>query len=89
MPKKPQNTISKPALKHYNQFRSVITEAIIWLKINTYKGKKLKFETTVKQIYQKLLNFITIYILKIEHQNHSDQEIITIPMTPIINSYLN
>ena len=48
MPKKPQNTISKTALKHYNQFRSVITEALIWLQITTYTVSKLKVETETK-----------------------------------------
>ena len=65
MPQIPQNTISQTSLKHYNQFISVRTEALRWLKIATDKGIKLKVETTVKEIYQQLLEFITIDLLKI------------------------
>ena len=42
---------------------------------------------TVKEIDQQLLDFITINVLKIEQQHYSDQDIITIPMNPIIKSY--
>ena len=44
----PQNTISQTSLKHYNQFRSVITEALRWLQITTDTGMKIKVGTTVK-----------------------------------------
>ena len=55
MPQNPQNTIIQNVLKYYNQFRSVIIEALRWLQITTDKGKKLKVETTVKEIDQRLL----------------------------------
>ena len=84
-----QNIISQTTLKHYNQFRSKITEAIRWLQIATDTGKKLKFKTTVKARYQQLLDFIKIDVLNIEQQNSAYQTIITLPMTPIINSYFN
>ena len=89
MPQNPQNTISQTVLKHYNKSRSVRTEALIWLQITTDTGKKLKFETTVKEIYQQLLDFVTIDVLNIEQKNPSDQDIITLPMIPIIGSYFN
>ena len=54
-PKLPQNKIIQTSLKHYNQLRSVITEAIRWLQITTDTGMKLKVETTVKEKYQQLL----------------------------------
>ena len=38
---------------------------------------------------QQLLDFITIDVLKIEHQHYLDQDITTIPITLIINSYFN
>ena len=50
---------------------------------------KLKTETSSKERYQQLLDFITIDLLNIEHQHPSSQYIITIQMTPIINSYFN
>ena len=82
----PQNTISKTALKYYNQFISVINEALIWLQIATDTGKKLKVETAVNERYQQLLDFITIDLLMIEQQHYSYKDIITLPITPIINS---
>ena len=48
MPQNPKNIIIQNSLKHYNQFRSVRTEAIRWLQITTDTGMKLKVETTVK-----------------------------------------
>ena len=48
MPQNPQNTISQTKLKHYNKFRSVITEALIWVKITTDTGMKIKVEKTSK-----------------------------------------
>ena len=47
---------------------------------------KLKVETTVRWIYQQLLDFITIDVIKIEQKNLSSKYIITLPMTDIINS---
>ena len=45
---KPQNTINQTSLKHYNKFRCLRTEDLIWLHIDTDTGKKLKVETTFK-----------------------------------------
>ena len=89
MPQNPQNTINKNALKYYNQFRSVITKALRWVQITTDIGMKVKVETTVKEIHTKLLEFITIYVLKIEQQHLSSLYIITIPINPIIFSSFN
>ena len=89
MPQNPQNTISKTALKYYNQLISVINEALIWLQIATDTGKKLKVETAVNERYQQLLDFITIDLLMIEQQHYSYKDIITLPITPIINSSFN
>ena len=50
---------------------------------------KLKVETKFKERYQQLLDFVKIDVLKIEHQHPSSQDIITLPMTPITNSYFN
>ena len=41
----PQKTISKTELKHYNEFRNVITEALRWVQMTTDTGIKLKVET--------------------------------------------
>ena len=47
---------------------------------------KLVVETTENEIDQQLLDFITIDILKIKQQHPLIQEIITLPMNPIIIS---
>ena len=44
---------------------------------------------TVKKIYQQFLWFVTIDVLKIEQQHSLYQDIITLPMTPIINTSFN
>ena len=40
--KNPQEKMGKTYLKHYKQYRSIRTEALIWLKITTDIGNKLK-----------------------------------------------
>ena len=54
---------------------------------NRYRRKKLKVRTVIKEKEQQLLEFITIDVLKIEQQIYRDHDILTLPMTPIINSY--
>ena len=66
MPQNPQNKISKNALKSYNKFRNVKTEALGWVQMTTNIGIKSKVETSAKERDQKLLDFITIYIIKLE-----------------------
>ena len=89
MPKKTQNKISKTALNHYNKLKSVRTEALGWVQIATDTVMKLKFETTIKERDQQLLESITIDVINIEQKQPSIQDIIPIYMTPIINSSFN
>ena len=89
MPQNSQNTIRQTALKHYNQFISVRTEALRQLQIIKDTGKKLKLETTVKERDQLQLYSIKIDVLNTGKRHSSDKEIITLPTTPIINSYFN
>ena len=89
MPQNPQNTIIQTSLKYYNQFRSVITEALRWLQITTDTKIKLKVETKYKYKDQQLLEFTATDVLKIEQQHPSSQDIITLFINPIINRYLN
>ena len=49
MPQKLLNTMSQTAINHYNQFRSVRTESLRWLKIATDTVNKIKFETESKE----------------------------------------
>ena len=52
-------------------------------------GIKFKVETSAKERDQQLLDSISIDVTNIEQQHYSDQDIITLPMNPIINSYFN
>ena len=56
--------MSQTTLKHYNQLRSVRNGALRRLKITIYKVNKLKVETEVKEIDQKILYSVTIDIVK-------------------------
>ena len=85
MPKNPQNKMSQTALKYYNQFRSVRAKAIRWLQITTDIGKKVKVESESREIYQKLLYFIKIEIIEVEQQKSTENDIINLPMDPIVN----
>ena len=61
MPQNPQNTTNQTALKNYNEFRNVRTEALRCLQMTTYIGVKSKVETSAKERDQQLLDFLTIY----------------------------
>ena len=89
MPKNLQNKTSQTALKHYNELRYFRTEALRWVKMTTKSGVNFKVETSAKERDQKLLDFITIDILKLEHQHNSSKDIINLSMNPIINISFN
>ena len=67
MPKNPQNTIIQTALKHYNKLRSIIAEALRWLKINKYTGKKLKVETAVNKWINNDWTSLTLMELRLNN----------------------
>ena len=89
MPQNPQNIIFQTEIKHYHQFRIVRDEYLRWLQITTDKGDKLKVETTVNQRDLQVLDFIIIDVINIEQQHSSYQDIINLPMNPIINISFN
>ena len=45
MPENPQNTLSQNALKDYNKFRSVRTEALQWIKFTNHLGNTSRLHT--------------------------------------------
>ena len=57
--------------------------------MTTDTGIKFKVETSSKERYQQLLEFIIIDIIKLEQQHNSGQDIINIYTNPIINSSFN
>ena len=50
---------------------------------------KIKSWKSAKERDQKLLDFITIDILKLEQQHNSSEDIINLSMNPIINTSFN
>ena len=50
---------------------------------------KIQSWNIIQRKNQKVLDFITIDMLKLDQKNTSSQDIITLPMTPIINSSFN
>ena len=60
MPQNPQNAISQTAFNHYYECRSVRTGTLIWVKINTDTGMKLKVE---KQSKRDINNYWTSLLL--------------------------
>ena len=89
MPQNSQHTISQTAIKHYNQLRSVRTEALIWLQFTTALGNNLKIEIDTKHRYQQLIDFIPIEIIKVYKKPLSEPNIITISVDHIINNSFN
>ena len=75
MPNNPQNTISQPALKFYNKFRSVRTEALEWIKFTDQHGKSTRIFTLKQFQHKQKLEYIDIDIYKQENTQ-----------LPIINS---
>ena len=63
MPDNPQNTISQPAIKFYNKFRSVRTEALRWIQFVQPCGKKTRTNTMSRQRDEQLLDFLQIDII--------------------------
>ena len=57
--------------------------------MTTYTGIKFKVETSAKEKYQQLLDFITIDILKIEQHHNYSEDIMELSKNPIINRSFN
>ena len=57
--------------------------------MTTNTGIKFKVEASDKERDQKLLESITIDILKLEQKNSSSQYITNLTINPTINSYFN
>ena len=85
---------TKPANHNHSNFTQRIksikknrSKDLRWVQITTNTSIKFKFETSVKERYQQLLDFITIDIINLEQQYYSNKKIITLPMNQITNSY--
>ena len=89
IPQNLQKITSRTALKHYNEFINVITEALRWVQMTIDTGIKFKVETSDKERYQQLLEFVTIDIIKLGQKHPSSKYIINLPMNKIINRSFN
>ena len=62
----PQNTLSPPAIKHYNRYRSVRTEALSWVRLVSETGQKFFLKMTKENHSSELLDYTTIEIMKFD-----------------------
>ena len=58
MPKNPQDTLSQPALKIYNQYQEVLTEALAWLRIRDLKDNSITIPTIPLHQKSTLMDYI-------------------------------
>ena len=64
MPKNPQNTLSQQALKRYNHFKAVNTEALEWLSFTDKHNNHVKIRTLPEYHSSTLLDYVKVNILK-------------------------
>eukprot|EP00957_Ditylum_brightwellii_P146256 11135997-Ditylum_brightwellii.AAC.1 len=64
MPKNPQNTLSQKALKRYNHFKAVNTEALEWLSITNKHNNHVKIPPLPEYHSSSLLGYVKVNILK-------------------------
>jgi hypothetical protein len=64
MPKNTQNTLSQQALKRYNHFKAVNTEALEWLSIIDKLNNHVKIPSLPEYHSSSLLDYIKVNILK-------------------------
>ena len=60
----PQNTISTTAIKQYNEYRSVRTEALEWVKFTSAEGQSARVHTERKTVEKEVLDYIKIDIMR-------------------------
>ena len=59
----PQYTLSPPAIKHYNSYRSVRTEALSWVRLVSETGKKIFLQMVKEHHSSELLDYSIIEIM--------------------------
>ena len=69
----PQNTISTTAIKQYNEYRSVRTEALEWVKFTSAEGQSTRVPSERKTVEKEVLDYIKFDIMKTTTQQ-KDQE---------------
>ena len=62
-PSFPQHTISPPAIKHYNKYRSVRTEALSWVRLVSETGDKVFLKMNAQNHTTELLDYTTVEIM--------------------------
>lgn len=64
MPTNPQNTLSQTALKFYNGFRSIHTEALDWIRFTDTTGKSTRLHTNSYLHNNQKLDYIDVSVLR-------------------------
>ena len=62
-PSFPQHTISPPAIKHYNKYRSVCTKALSWVRLVSETGDKVFLKMNPQNHTTELLDYTTVEIM--------------------------
>ena len=65
-PSFPQNTLSPPAIKHYNKYRSVRTEALSWVRLVSDTGRKVFLKMDQYKHGKELLDYTAIEIMEFQ-----------------------
>jgi len=68
----PQNTVSPNAIKHYNKFRSVRSEALDWIRMVTHVGQKIHIRIDPVQIGNELLDYFKVNVMTIDMKQQED-----------------
>ena len=62
MPNNPQNTLGCPAIKKYNQARSVRVEALAWFRVVSKDGRKVQIPTIPRYHEMEIQDYVSINI---------------------------
>eukprot|EP00957_Ditylum_brightwellii_P021277 1605290-Ditylum_brightwellii.AAC.1 len=88
MPKNPQNTLSQQALKQYNHFQAVNTEALEWLFLKDKHNTNTKIPSLPEYHSTSLLDYVKINILKPTNSTQWEANIPFLPVAKCIFSKL-
>ena len=81
MPNNPQHTLGLPAIKYYNNMRSVRMETLAWIRLVDQDGRKV-LQDTIKQYHTtQLMDYIHLTIVKVDPEKENDIDHINERMT--------
>ena len=81
MPNNPQHTLGLPAIKYYNNMRSVRMETLAWIRLVDQDGRKVLQETIKQYHTTQLMDYIHLTIVKVDPERENDIQHINERMT--------